>query len=258
MENIPLAPPRSPVRAPLLRVMTQNCFGLPVRQKNRRFLELAGCIRDLRPDLVFLQEVLFRDDETLFRIDGYERAYLRGPVFLAGGLLILARTRIAATRFHPFTEQGRWWDLQITDRILGKGWLEADLPDWGLTAVNTHLVSLYERDADTADHRQGSQVEQLMRRLETMDGVILGGDMNFCERSPFYERLQRWGEDISKDGGTSYPAQKEKIDHLFLRHTTYRGSGSTSIRHPLLPHGNGMIEVSDHYGILATLRVEAT
>ena len=111
---------------PWLHIYTQNVFGLPFTRRDRRFRALAGLVRELAPDVAFLQEVLFAGDEEAFRIEGYHAAFLPRGLFNRGGLLILCRAPLARVRFHPFRAQGAWHSLQLSDRLLGKGWLQAE------------------------------------------------------------------------------------------------------------------------------------
>lgn len=242
----------------ILSFLTQNCYGLPVQQKNRRFLEIAGRIRDLKPDLVLLQEVLFRDDERFFRIDGYHRSCFPGPVFLAGGLLILSRVRPERIRFHVFHEQGRLWDLQLSDRLLGKGWLEAEFPEWGLTVINTHLVSVYDRIRGGPDERQGRQLDQLLSRIHALPKAVLGGDLNFTPQSSFYRKMLEWGRDLTIGIDITCPADRTKIDYLFSRGLPDHETETSVIICNPVRNASQHYLASDHFGLISRVRMPSS
>jgi endonuclease/exonuclease/phosphatase family metal-dependent hydrolase len=250
----PFVAPRIPCR---LHIYTQNAFGLPFTRRARRFRALSDQIRALAPDVVFLQEVMFAGDGDCFRIEGYHPACLPRGLFNRGGLLILCRVPLTRVRFHPFRAQGRWHNLQLSDRLLGKGWLEAEAADWGITFVNTHLVSTYhEARHFVLDLAQGSQLVQVLRGMAELGPSILAGDFNFTENTPFHSVAEACMEDVS--GGLGQPCLahlQPKLDHIFVRGFEMKGGRARLVVPGTMPAGRGAVSLSDHAGVSAVLEL---
>lgn len=248
----PLAPPRLP---PRLHIFTQNVFGLPFTRRARRLRALADEIRALAPDVVFLQEVMLAGDDGPFRIEGYHAACLPRWPFNRGGLLILCRVPLTRVRFHPFHAQGQWHNLQLSDRLLGKGWLEAEAADWGLTFVNTHLVSTYHEDRPfVLDLAQGSQLVQVLRALEAMGPSILAGDFNFKENTPSHCVVEACLEDVARGlGPLGLPHLQPKLDHVFVRGFDRLEARARLVVPGTMPAGRGAVSLSDHAGVSVEL-----
>lgn len=199
-----------------LRLLTWNCQGLPWLRRKERFQPLARRIQDLAPDVVFLQEIILADDLKYFRLEGYRAAYVRRGPLLAGGLLMLARVPLGTVRFSGFERQGAWHNLQLSDRALGKGYLEVDCPAWGVRLFNTHLVSTYQERRFREDAHQAAQLNQLLGRVEKCGPALLGGDFNFMDGTPYHRRAEGVLEDLSRGlHAEGLAGCQPKIDHLF-------------------------------------------
>ena len=250
----PFPSPRIPSR---LHIYTQNAFGLPFTRRAKRFQALSGLIRGLAPDVAFLQEVLFAGDEKFFRIEGYHAAFVPNGVLNCGGLLTLCRAPLTRVRFHPFRAQGAWHTLQLSDRLLGKGWLEAEASDWGITLVNTHLVSTYhESHHFVHDLEQQSQLEQVLREVAYLGPSVLAGDFNFTEGTPFHCMAEEGMEDVARG---LYPLGLgrllPKLDHIFVRSLGWREAQAKRVVPGTLAGARGAASLSDHAGVSVELEL---
>ena len=248
----PSVAPRMPFR---LHIYTQNAFGLPFTRRARRFRALADRIGELAPDVAFLQEVMFSGDERCFRIEGYHAAWIPNGLFNRGGLLTLCRVPLTRVRFHPYRAQGAWHNLQLSDRLLGKGWLEAEAPDWGITLVNTHLVSTYQESRRFVhDLEQLSQLEQVLRVLPCLGPSILAGDFNFIENTPFHCLAAACVEDVARGlHPLGLGHLQPKLDHIFVRGFGWKEARARWVIPGMLAGTRGAIPLSDHAGVSVEL-----
>ncbi|MDR3671115.1 MAG: endonuclease/exonuclease/phosphatase family protein [Holophaga sp.] len=250
----PFAAPHLPAR---LHIYTQNVFGLPFTRRARRFQALCQRIRELAPDVVFLQEALFAGDEKHFRIEGYHAACVPNGLFNRGGLLILSRVPLTRVRFHPFRAQGAWHNLQLSDRLLGKGWLEAEAADWGITLVNTHLVSTYQESRRFVhDLEQRAQLEQVLRVVARLGPSVLAGDFNFTEGTPFHGIAEATVEDVARGLHPLGLAHLQpKLDHIFVRDLGWRAAQARWVVPGTLAGTRGAVCLSDHAGVSVELNL---
>jgi endonuclease/exonuclease/phosphatase family metal-dependent hydrolase len=251
-EAAPFASSRIPSR---LHIYTQNVFGLPFSRRAGRFRALSDQIRELGPDVAFLQEVLFAEDAKFFRIEGYHAAFLPNGLFNRGGLLTLCRVPLSRVRFHPFRAQGAWHNLQLSDRLLGKGWLEAEAADWGMTFVNTHLVSTYhESRRFVLDLEQGSQLEQVLSEVACRGPSVLAGDFNFTEDTPFHCLAESCMEDVAR-GLHPQPLAHllPKLDHIFVSGLGRTIAQARWVIPGTLARGHRSVSLSDHAGVSVQL-----
>jgi endonuclease/exonuclease/phosphatase family metal-dependent hydrolase len=251
----PLNQTRSPKS---LSVLTWNCQGLPCSRRDRRFPLLAKKIEALAPDVVFLQEIVFSGDEKFFRLEGYHRSFVpRGPV-LHGGLMTLCREPMRDAQFVPFARQGAWHNLQVTDRLLGKGFLEVEVPGWGLHLLNTHLVSTYQERVFQEDANQAAQLHQLLENARRKAGVLMGGDFNFMAGTPYHARVEMVLEDVTRGLHPMGLADcQPKIDHVFIGGLDWHESRCRFVPPGSIPAGGRSVALSDHAGVLVSVRLEA-
>jgi endonuclease/exonuclease/phosphatase family metal-dependent hydrolase len=251
-QTAPLASPRIPSR---LHIYTQNAFGLPFTRRQQRFRALAERIRALAPDVAFLQEVLFAGDEKCFQIEGYHAAFIPNGMLNRGGLLTLCRVPLTRVRFHPYRAQGAWHNLQLSDRLLGKGWLEAEAPDWGITLVNTHLVSTYQESRRFVhDLEQLAQLQQVLRALPCPGPAVLAGDFNFLENTPFHCLAEAFVEDVAR-GLQPQPMGhlQPKLDHIFVRGLDWTEAQARWVIPGTLAGTRSPVSLSDHAGVSVEL-----
>lgn len=240
-----------------LRLYTQNVFGLPLTRRARRFRALSDLIRELAPDVAFLQEVMFAGDEECFRIEGYHAAFIPAGMFNGGGLLTLCRVPLTRVRFQPYHAQGAWHNLQLSDRLLGKGWLEAEASDWGITLVNTHLVSTYQESRRFVhDLEQLAQLDQVLRAMPCLGPSVLAGDFNFIEDTPFHCRAEAFGEDVARGlHPLALNHLQPKLDHIFVRGLGWTEAQARWVVPGPLAGTRGAASLSDHAGISVELKL---
>jgi len=240
-----------------LRIVTQNCYGLPFTYRHPRFEAIARRLEGLNADLVFLQEVIFAGDERKFSLPGYDCAWSPGNAINRGGLLTLSRSPIESCRFHPFRKQGDLRTMQWSDRLLGKGWLECSIPEWDLLAVNVHLVSTYKERVFTHDKVQESQLVQLLGHLKRPTRVVLGGDFNFMSGTPYHGQLTSNLEDISQGLPASGAVGcQPKIDHILVKGLGWTDAACQMITPKTLVGPKGPLPWSDHAMIRVDLSLD--
>ena len=253
-KTVPFVPHRIPSR---LHLYTQNVYGLPFTHRARRFRALSDLILELAPDVAFLQEVMFAGDEKCFQIEGYHTAFIPIGMFNGGGLLTLCRVPLTRVRFHPYRAQGAWHNLQLSDRLLGKGWLEAEASDWGITFVNTHLVSTYQESRRFVhDLEQLAQLEQVLCAMPYLGPSVLAGDFNFIENSPFHCRAEAFVEDVARGlPPLGLGHLQPKLDHIFVRGLGWKEAQAQWVIPGPLAGTRGAVSLSDHAGISVELNL---
>lgn len=134
-----------------LKIITFNCFGTPIAKgRLTRFKLIAKAIKKLKPDLIFLQEVILtKDRKHLQDILGQDYYfYPQQHKFLQGGLLTISRWPAANYRFIKFKNQKSTSLWSWTDKLLNKGFQIIEIysdnrqrDHW--VAINTHLLANY-------------------------------------------------------------------------------------------------------------------
>jgi endonuclease/exonuclease/phosphatase family metal-dependent hydrolase len=178
-----------------ISLISINCFGLPLSDRNHRLAVLISEITKYKPDIVCLQEVFF--PKTAFAVSqelskaGYDIFYSKGKIFNKGGLLTSTISPMAKKRFVRFTSQGSLLSLQITDRFLGKGYQKVELliNRKKITLLNTHVACAYIRHSKKEKQSQKEQLSQLVNDVGKSKKIILTGDLNFAPEESLYSEL---------------------------------------------------------------------
>lgn len=227
-----------------LSVYTQNCFGVPVPGSRRRLVKISEKILEIKPDVVFLQEIQWKSFVKVFRSDEYEMAFDDGFYATKGGLLTLVRKAHKFDfGFVKFSSQGGI--RQLADRGLGKGLLDVYFPKHKLHLINTHFLATY-MPGIFRDKGQERQLEQFLEYTHDFKLFVGAGDLNFSDKSKSYLKLVETIEDFSADIGVSHPVLKSKIDFVFGR----------GVKRILKKEYVGYDSfVSDHKGILVELEL---
>lgn len=258
-----------------LSLLTFNTFAILNWDTHFRVLALAQELTKLQAEIVCLQEIhqhLFR--RTLTLATPYHVDAIHAPRFTRprGGLLTLSRLPVVDHNYVSFTEQGRWFHLEIMDRLLEKGLLITRYEVDGLTLiiVNTHIIANYAanygRNGGPA-LRQQSQLRQLataMRALPEEALVVLVGDFNLPRGSWLYQEfLEASGmeDTLAGDQRPTYrplpgvPAHYAlPIDFVFVRrpkHLQIDFSSQLCLDQPVPLVGNYRGFLSDHLGIVS-------
>jgi endonuclease/exonuclease/phosphatase (EEP) superfamily protein YafD len=181
-----------------LSLLTFNTFAILNWDTPFRVSALALELAKLKAEIVCLQEIhqhLFRRTLTAatpYHIDAIHAPKRGRP---RGGLLTLSRLPVVTHHYVPFVEQGRWYHLELMDRLLDKGILVTHYEIAGLPiiVVNTHIIANYAADYGRTGRpalRQQSQLRQLASAMKAFPAealVMLVGDFNLPRGSWLYD-----------------------------------------------------------------------
>jgi endonuclease/exonuclease/phosphatase (EEP) superfamily protein YafD len=258
-----------------LSLLTFNTFAILNWDTPFRVNALAGELAKLQAEIVCLQEIhqhLFRRTLTAatpYHVDAIHAPRAGRP---RGGLLTLSRLPVVTHNYIPFVEQGRWYHLELMDRLLNKGLLVTHYEVAGLPIIiaNTHIIANYAADYGRTGRpalRQQAQLRELATAINTLPAealVVLVGDFNLPRGSWLYEEfLEASGmeDTLSGDHRPTYrplpgvPAHYAlPIDFVFVRRPQHLQIAYTSnlcLDHPVQLVGNYRNFLSDHLGILS-------
>lgn len=245
---------------------------------DERLSALPNAILDLnpQPDVVLLQEVCTRAHREHIKneLEGtYSFIEVGKPAWHNNhGLMILSKKELRASAFVPF--ESRAWDEGL---FFKKGCLIARLNIRGGTIAigNVHLVSggLGHPESKANEEVRARQIEQTLQLMEqwTFGATILGGDFNAGpEASPAnFQQLLDSGyangsaatSRITWDPANALNAKgphracpPQSIDHLLTKGRLRVTHTKTIFDRPSVRvHGEKMVTLSDHYGVLATI-----
>jgi endonuclease/exonuclease/phosphatase family metal-dependent hydrolase len=185
-----------------VRILTFNCFGVPLPAATRARLATLGRLLDgAGHDIICLQEVQFSGFLPLLR-----RSFASFPHLIyqpywhapKGGLVTLSRWPVERVDFIPFREHGPWWYTPaLADWLLHKGMLVTRIVVGGtpVVVVNTHLLANYSGDWSPGNRFARHQREQLQRLVEVVNGVdrrlplVIAGDFNVPRGAWLYDEF---------------------------------------------------------------------
>lgn len=227
-----------------MKIITQNCFGIGLKNNHKRFQLISNMIVEKKPDLVLLQEVIFPFQVRYFENIGYRLFYEKKRFYIKGGLLTLVRKDVYPTywKYEAYSNQGKLFSRQILERFITKGFLIVTLKD-GQKIINTHFLCTYS-DSFTADKNQKNQLGQLLNYVKKTQNVIIGGDFNIHEGSIYYQEFVNRLIDNTKNMGFSYFKRKTKFDYIFSSNLI-----TLDKKYIIYP---GKVYPSDHKGIFIT------
>lgn len=205
-----------------MKIFTQNCYGVPVKHRRKRFDVVAKTIRERPYDIVCLQEIfLHRWYEQSFKeLSDYHHSCQQGLISMKGGLLTLTKQPPKEVIFHRYGVQGNVFSQQITDVALGKGFLETIIEDdkEDIAIINVHNVSVYQRCWSQKMYLM-AQAEQLLdyvrKKAETGQKVILAGDLNFERESNLYRNFAIMLNDLTSSLKTFDLFKYRQVDFVF-------------------------------------------
>ena len=230
-----------------MKILTQNCWGVPKTERRKRFNIIADTIRNRPYDIVCLQEVFLRSwhQQSFADLESYHHSYQEGIISLKGGLLTLTKQQPKQISFHRYEVQGNLFSQQITDRLLGKGFLETIIEDnkEDLTIINVHNVSVYQPHYAQKMYLL-AQSEQLLnhiqKKTENGERVILAGDFNFERGSNLYRNFAIMLNDLTSPLRTFDLFKYNQVDFIFA-------SSGNAEKADWVTHGG--LCPSDHPGI---------
>jgi endonuclease/exonuclease/phosphatase family metal-dependent hydrolase len=268
-----------------LRIVTLNAWAFPeplAERLDERMDALVERIPALGADVLALQEVWAAAARERLVAGGAAAglAHVRASdgAFLGGGLLLLSRLPVTATRFESYALNGVPHRPAHPDYYGGKGFLVARVATevGPLALVNTHLHARYGSDVDHeyAGHRAAQWV-QLASALASLRGpVCLAGDFNFDDDHDEYRAFT--GLTGARDAGAAVgcleptvwranPYRRNRvgpdhrIDFVFARDGLAHDVRPTAARRvfdEVLERDGERFAVSDHAGVLAELEIE--
>ena len=195
-----------------LSLLCWNVHGKPYAWNNEeRLSNVAGVIRDKRPELVSLQEVWKRADarhleralESQYElVSPHERdARLR-----KSGLLSFvrrdARLRVDGSSFHAFAEEAPSWRIWEGDGLAEKGIHRIELSRAGVFFVllNTHLQAEYgELRYSDVRSSQLEELESVSQRAPPSTLVLAAGDLNTRPDESLHEFVTDFWVDLTEE-----------------------------------------------------------
>lgn len=259
-----------------LSLLTFNTFAILNWDTPFRVSALALELTKLRAEVVCLQEIhqhLFRRTLTAatpYHVDAIHAPKRGRP---RGGLLTLSRLPVVNHHYIPFVEQGRWYHLELMDRLLEKGLLTTHYEYHGLPiiVVNTHIIANYAADYARNGRpalRQQSQLRQLataIAGLPTDALVILVGDFNLPRGSWLYQEFLETSGMEDTLAGDHRPTYRPlpgvpshyalPIDFVFVRRphqVAIRCTSNLCLDQPVQLVGGYRNFLSDHLGIISS------
>jgi len=269
-----------------LRVLTFNCWGVPVfsRDRGARMRAIGQALAGLDVDVVGLQEVFTKKDRQVVS-QGAERAglvhthYFSSGV-MGSGLLTLSRYPIEDAGFLRFRLNGRPLDPIRVDYYAGKGIGRVRLrtPAGPVDVYNAHLIAPYlEFGPDRFYAHRLAQALEAGRYMQTESGqvpALLTCDLNCLPDSLAYRTLIAVAGLVetyraaNPDHATITVADKipyarlhppERLDYIFAR-SGAQGSFTVARSDLALtaapePNPDRIPGFSDHYGVRSELEL---
>jgi endonuclease/exonuclease/phosphatase family metal-dependent hydrolase len=262
-----------------LRVLTFNCFGVPlVPTTGARLATLGRELDGAGHDVICLQEIQFRGYLGLVR-----RAFASFPHVAChphlhapkGGLVTLSRWPVARAEFVPYRARGPWYTPALADWLLHKGVLVTYLDVDGRTiaVLNTHLLANYNGDWSPgnryARHQQAqlAQLAEVVAALDPTVPAVIMGDFNVPRGSWLYQSFLAATGAVDLLAESDRPTYRQAfllpdryaqaIDFIFLRAPSAPPVAATArlVFEDQTPLVNGRLDyLSDHYGVEADLR----
>jgi endonuclease/exonuclease/phosphatase family metal-dependent hydrolase len=239
-----------------LRVLTLNVlFRGDVRARITALGRLlAGC----RVDVVCLQELV--SGRMLGRLDFPHRTWGGIGPWVRGGLVVLSRHPVAASRFEPFTLTGAPRP-SLGDALLRKGRLRTRIG--GATVIDTHLQSNPSGDwvrPNRWNRRQEFELGELARTVAAVPGtepLIVAGDFNVPPDFPPYRRFLRetgLHDPLAPNPPPTFRGSRAAIDHILVRGAA--AEANLAFEHEQVRTRRGrVLPLSDHIGIVADVRL---
>jgi endonuclease/exonuclease/phosphatase family metal-dependent hydrolase len=230
-----------------IRLLTQNCYWTRIWNKRKRFKYIKEEIDYFNPDVVCLQEMVFRTDQRHVSLDDLSSHRMKGVWSNKGGLITMVRDDDAEQQiWNKYKHQGAIISWQIAERFMGKGFHAIKLKRNGVWIINTHLsanFSLLEKPQQV----QVQQAQEILDFVDNKDEVVLVGDLNITPFSDAYKLLTTVFIDCSSHLST-YPKKAQILDYVLYKGSRYRLSHSTHLRYEHAP-----FKVSDHFGLVVEL-----
>jgi endonuclease/exonuclease/phosphatase family metal-dependent hydrolase len=257
-----------------LKVLSWNLHGLawPLsKDPGGRMDRVSSKVRELRPDIVLLQEVWlsgYVDRLTLaLQLDWIPICIKRRRGGPKGGLLAFVNATggwlpCSPPQFHAFAASAPVWKIWEGDGLGGKGVLTVELErgEQRIFAVNTHLQSQYP-GSSYAEIREAQLIEvrNFVSNFYSSIPSIVAGDFNTDASEPLYSYVTALGTDLTADarllsnsGTTANPrdGRREWIDYIVAANSE---AWTVSADLELIANDSADVPYSDHSGLFCTL-----
>ncbi|XP_071134389.1 putative neutral sphingomyelinase [Mytilus edulis] len=193
----------------LLKVLTLNCWGVPVavacKLRNERMNAIGDELSKGEYDIILCQEIWDKADYELLKTKisqslKYSHYFYSGAI--GSGLCLFSKLPILESFYHNFTLNGYAHKIHHGDWFGGKGLGMCRLMynDIRINLYCTHLHAEYDMDDDEyAAHRvsqafEMSQFIKLTSSPDNCDLVIVGGDFNVKPESLGFQIIQNNGQ----------------------------------------------------------------
>ena len=264
-----------------IKIFNLNFFGLPLFfNKEIRYRFLLQKIKKLSPDLIFLQEIIFRKDvqklASSLEERGYKTYFKLGRVFNRGGLFIGSRLKVIQADFVPFTDQGPIFSSAFFERLIIKGFLYIEIREFkkefflatSHLCYYEHFYLKHQKEPLTSL----AQTKQIIAFFKNKKNVIIGGDFNFLPEARSYALMKDKGryKEVSKGriktlSPENFNRQKFlklgithlkpiTFDYIFYKGGIKRIKAKRIADKPFVFQKKSYY-LSDHYGIEAVLEI---
>ncbi len=234
-----------------IKFYSQNCFGLPVKNKSARFRNILRGILENEYDVIFLQEIFFKSDLKIFLKyleDDYDIIYSDGKYVIRGGLVLLIKKEILKnvsfkTNFIKFKNPSTL-SLHSYEKLFcqGKGFLYCHIEDLNLYFVNVHCLNVF-----FLPFFEKAVVKQL-KELKTFlqeKRCFVGGDFNLSLRDSFFEKEKNIN--LTPNVRT-YCLLNKQVDYIIASNLEKEKISSKDVR--CISAG------SDHFGLVSEIKLK--
>lgn len=259
------------------RISTFNVYDLKLISKLRkvRMPAIGTAVKSRNLDVAVFQEAWTAKSRWWIQYNSEfpYGEYFDGPYF-GSGLYTLSRHPILSKDFRPFELNGRLWRVWEGDRLAAKGISRVTIDYFGspIDIFNTHTIARYSDFQDPSDYFSPERMSQIFEvfdfiiRNRTSENFVLGGDLNSNLSSDEIQFLKTlMGLEItSLKGQCTYcppntlvtGPNNGQLDYI-ITSPKLKLMGYGRDFEELIEVKGGVSNLSDHYGITATLNLNS-
>ncbi len=233
-----------------IKFYSQNCFGLPIKNKSKRFNNVLKGILENKFDIIFLQEIFFKNDLRFFLEyleDDYYVIYSNSKSLIRGGLVLLIKKSLLKNseykaNFVKFKSPGLFSIYSYEELFCrGKGFLYFYIKELDLYFINVHCVNVF-----CIPILEKTILKQLKELSTFLEGkrCFVGGDFNLSLRDSFFEKQNNIN--LTPDIGT-YRLFNKQVDYILSANLDRVQIASNEF--------NSVCIGSDHLGLVSKVEV---
>lgn len=265
------------------KIITYNIWGMAALSKylGERINQISIELEKRKLDFVLLQEAWRdKDRELLIKNSKLKYSfYYSVPRTIGSGLFHLSKTPLTRSSFREFSLNGRLTDITEGDAYAGKGvgMSTISINNLPISFFSTHTIARYGDDHDQYSDRH--TLDRLMQMFEIFqhiveqtdsDAFVVAGDFNIRY---FQEEYLFWKELTSLDGlnleennpnfctycpeNVFVKKTEGQLDYIFISPRLEILDYKRDFDQTFKNSKGKMINFSDHYGLSATLKVNA-